>query len=209
MSIKLMAEAWDLDIPSGPKMVLLCLCDFANDNGMCWPSVATIARKCSKSERAVQTAIQWLRGNGFCSWDDAPGKAHQFKIDPRKFCTPANSAPPQKLQKPPQILHPTPANSAPKPSITIKEPSIASRGDIMPADIDPEVWADFIALRKAKRAPVTRTVVAGIKREADKAGWTLPDAIAECVTRGWQGFKADWVKPEPGRASDEWEYLGP
>jgi hypothetical protein len=25
------------------------------------------------------------------------------------------------------------------------------------------------------------------------AGWTLENALAECCTRGWTGFKAEWV----------------
>lgn len=113
MSIKLMAAAWDLDIPSTEKMVLLCLCDFAGDSGTCWPAVKTIAGKCSMSERTVQGAIKKLRELGFCSWEDAPGKPHQFRLHPRRFCTPADSAPPQ-------VLHRTPAESAPKP---LREPS--------------------------------------------------------------------------------------
>ena len=48
-------------------------------------------------------------------------------------------------------------------------------------------------MRKAKRAPVTETAVAKIASQADIAGWTLNDALAECVARGWQGFKAEWV----------------
>jgi hypothetical protein len=49
-------------------------------------------------------------------------------------------------------------------------------------------------IRKAKRAPMTATALEAIKREAGKAGWSLNDAIKECVTRGWQGFKSDWVE---------------
>jgi hypothetical protein len=41
---------------------------------------------------------------------------------------------------------------------------------------------------------VTQTVIDGIQREATKAGWMLESALAECVIRGWQSFKADWVK---------------
>jgi hypothetical protein len=55
------------------------------------------------------------------------------------------------------------------------------------------VWRDFLAHRKAKRAPVTQTALARIRSEADKAGWPLADALAECTARGWQGFKAEWV----------------
>lgn len=62
-----------------------------------------------------------------------------------------------------------------------------------PEGVAEQVWVDFLAHRKAKRAPVSETVIAGIRREAEKAGWSLEDALAEIVARGWQGFKAEWV----------------
>jgi uncharacterized protein YdaU (DUF1376 family) len=77
---------------------------------------------------------------------------------------------------------------------------------IAPESVDNLVWEDFLKIRKAKKAPMTATALEGIKREATKAGWTLNDAIRECVIRGWQGFKADWVEartvagPDPGLA---------
>jgi uncharacterized protein YdaU (DUF1376 family) len=64
---------------------------------------------------------------------------------------------------------------------------------VCPINVDEQVWSDFLALRKVKKAPMTVTALAGIKREADKAGWPFEKAIAECVARGWTGFKADWV----------------
>lgn len=63
-----------------------------------------------------------------------------------------------------------------------------------PADITATVWQDFLQLRKAKRAPITETALSTIRREAGKAGWELQAALEECVARGWQGFKADWVR---------------
>lgn len=75
--------------------------------------------------------------------------------------------------------------------------SVASRrdasahADLFP-DVDPQVVKDFTAIRKAKKAPITETAIAGIKREAAKAGMSLADALAMCCERGWSGFKADW-----------------
>jgi hypothetical protein len=40
-------------------------------------------------------------------------------------------------------------------------------------------------------------VINSIQREADKAGWSLEQALSETVTRGWRSFKADWVKDKP------------
>ena len=52
---------------------------------------------------------------------------------------------------------------------------------------------DFLEVRKAKRAgKLTPTAIAGIKREAEKAGLTLEQAITACCEYGWQGFNAGW-----------------
>lgn len=72
-----------------------------------------------------------------------------------------------------------------------------------PADVSAQVWGDFLRHRKAKRADVNDTVIAGIRRECAAAGWTLEAALAETVTRGWQSFKADWVdKPAVVQGDD-------
>jgi hypothetical protein len=76
---------------------------------------------------------------------------------------------------------------------TKKETAIA----VCPNEVDEQVWSDFLALRKVKKAPMTVTALAGIKREADKANWSLDRAITECVSRGWTGFKAEWVADKP------------
>ncbi len=62
-----------------------------------------------------------------------------------------------------------------------------------PSDVDPQVWEDWKALRKAKKAAVTATAVAGIRKEAKAAGMTLEAALRLCCERGWAGFKAEWV----------------
>lgn len=59
------------------------------------------------------------------------------------------------------------------------------------------MWIDFIALRKAKRSPLSKTALDGIEREALKAGLSLDGALAECCARGWVGFKAEWVAATP------------
>jgi hypothetical protein len=57
---------------------------------------------------------------------------------------------------------------------------------------------DFKRLRTRLRAEVTQTALNGIKREADKAGITMEQALVTCCERGWRGFKAEWLH-EPVR----------
>ena len=94
-----------------------------------------------------------------------------------------------------QAMPPTPT---PTPTPTPEEQntraprSARARAD-RPEDVGVQVWDEFAALRKARRAPVTETVVAGIRREAKAAGVTLEAALRTCVERGWQSFRADWI----------------
>ena len=67
-----------------------------------------------------------------------------------------------------------------------------------PLDVRDQVWADWVALRKSKKAPITATVVEGARKEAFKLNWPLDKFLVEWCTRGSQGLKADWiVKPNP------------
>jgi hypothetical protein len=59
--------------------------------------------------------------------------------------------------------------------------------------VSQSVWDDFVKHRKAKKAQVTQTVIDGIAKEAQKAGWSLDDALRETIVRNWASFKADWV----------------
>ncbi len=74
-----------------------------------------------------------------------------------------------------------------------EKPAARTRPAVRPEGVSESVWADFQAIRKAKRAPLTQTALDGIQREASKAGMGLADVLALCCARGWQGFKADWV----------------
>ena len=78
--------------------------------------------------------------------------------------------------------------------ITIEEKEKVKKEKLVcPDGVQPETWESFVQARKAKKAVVTPTVVKRIAQEAQKAGWSLENALAECVARGWQGFKAEWV----------------
>ena len=80
--------------------------------------------------------------------------------------------------------------------------------DLLAHGVTQEIAADWLALRKSKRAAVTPTALKTIVAEAAKAGITVEQALAICCTRGWAGFEADWVlkdqragpPPDPAKA---------
>lgn len=65
-----------------------------------------------------------------------------------------------------------------------------------PEGVSQDVWDTFVKQRKTARAVITPVVIKTIAAEAEKAGWTLEKALAECAARGWRGFKAEWVAPK-------------
>jgi uncharacterized protein YdaU (DUF1376 family) len=91
---------------------------------------------------------------------------------------------------------PTPS---PSPIERIKEEKIDARARALTVDqlmadgLIESAAAEFLALRKRKRAPLTARAWDGIKREAVRAGWSIQAAVDKCLTRGWQSFDAAWV----------------
>ena len=62
---------------------------------------------------------------------------------------------------------------------------------VKPDSISDQLWLDW---KNHRKTPFTVTALEGFEREAALAGWTVREAIKEAIERGWQGFKADWVK---------------
>ena len=80
-----------------------------------------------------------------------------------------------------------------KPLTTNQIETKRTSAPVCPDGVSEQVWKDYLAVRKAKRSPLTATALTAIEKEAGKAGWSLERALSECVARGWVGFKAEWV----------------
>lgn len=60
--------------------------------------------------------------------------------------------------------------------------------------------------RKNKCGAITQRVVNTLAKEfelAAKKGWGPEDILSEWELRGWKGFKAEWVTPNPGQNSSQ------
>lgn len=62
-----------------------------------------------------------------------------------------------------------------------------------PSGVCTELWADYMALRKTKKSPMTKTALSGLERECNKAGLSLEAGIRVCCERGWASLKAEWL----------------
>lgn len=198
-----MAAAWKMDLPMTEKMVLLCLCDYANDEGVCWPAVGTIAGKCSCTDRTVQNAIKALKSKGILSTKDVPGRSHMFAIDPRSIFTPEFNSPPKMTTKGVNDVRGRGEPNSPKPSMNHQEPSKddvdAERQPPLSVDEVVEAWnltAERKGLRKAvKVTPQRRKQIQARIRQNTITEWQEALAAIErsrfCCGENDRGWRAD------------------
>jgi hypothetical protein len=74
------------------------------------------------------------------------------------------------------------------------------------AHIDPQIANDWLAIRKAKKLPLTKTALDKIESEAKKVGLTLEQALKICCEKSWAGFSSTWdeVKAIGKPAEEDW-----
>jgi hypothetical protein len=106
---------------------------------------------------------------------------------------------PKETQKEPTLVNQEPRTNNQEPNIKKKNIKKKKGEFEKPEDVSEEVWQGWLALRKAKNAPVTALVIKTIRKEAESIGWTLEQAVVEACSRNWQGFKASWVQNDMAR----------
>lgn len=97
---------------------------------------------------------------------------------------------------------PSPSPSPSPKSKPCNSKTITPSALLASLDISETLACDFIKLRSVKKAPITKTAMDGIEREAKKAGISFEDAIKVCCERGWAGFKADWFFKDAPKVVD-------
>ena len=215
-----MSACWELQMPPTAKAVLISLADNANDTGHCWPSISCIARRTCFGRTAVIEAIKWLETVGALRADRTdryrttyiitPGKYSADKLvrqadkSGRRTSTPNGKLVRQaddEVRQADDEVRQADTNRK-EPSLTVIEATVKKAGTpAKPSDVEDQVWIDWIALRKAKRAPVTETVLVGARREAGKAGLPLNRFLEIWCSRGSQGLQASWLTDhERGRS---------
>lgn len=220
MSIKVMARVWE-DFPGGggsELLTMLALADWSDDSGYCWPSIQSVALKTRLSRSQAQRVLHGLRDIGFVSVvgnerGGKPGVTCRYRINLEALTGRTDAT---------GSVHATGRTDAQdgshgcakrgsadatqtvsEPSGTVNKNSSARKNAFDPLahllnlGVQQQVAGDWLALRKAKKAIVTATVLQTIVGEATKAGITLDAALSECCARGWQGFKSSWLADTP------------
>jgi hypothetical protein len=85
MSTLLMGLCWPLQMAPTPKAVLISLADQANDQGYCWPSIATLAERTCLCERTVRNAVRALEAMGLLRTDVGAMKSNRYVLRVREY----------------------------------------------------------------------------------------------------------------------------
>ena len=220
---------------SSAKFVLVVMANMAGDESTCWPSCKHLADVTGQDIKTVEAGIKRLRDEGHITdtgaRKGATGQVIVYRLNtPENGAVTRIETPPNlgALDIPNTPVFPgnTPVFPGNTPVFPVKDPQISREtppktgdGTIMESikepkekktartlDIPDSLLDDFLVLRKAKKAgPLTNTAIAGIEREAGKAGLTLIEAVTACCEFCWIGFNAGWYaermsgKPASGK----------
>lgn len=230
MSTMIMSQCWPIQgLSATQKAVLISLADNANDEGVCWPSIASISERTCLSERAVRSSLRKLEDLGLLVSHQRSGRSTWYTVAPDGF-NPGTSCPPEP-DAPRHDVPPTPASDAGHPGTTcpqnrkgtVKEPPFSAQPGKTPGSVklgfgltdlladnphgaSEQVLADWLTCRKRMRAAVTSTVWDRVNTELGlcvEAGISADDALAEAQEAGWRGFKCEWVLNRMERASPD------
>lgn len=206
----------------GEMLLALSLADWAEDDGTrVFPSIKQLAEKTRQSERTVQYQLRRMEKSGWLilinSGNGGRNQRREYVINPdwikgaeiapiikgatddikgadsgNKGC---NSQQKRVQRVAPAYTHHISINNTSNNHQRVREKKSTnvSPDDLKNLHVDEQIAIEFLELRKQKKARLTPIALAGIQREADKAGISLNDALRTCIERGWQGFNADWI----------------
>ncbi|WP_434939167.1 helix-turn-helix domain-containing protein [Shewanella sp. HL-SH8] len=218
MSMELMVKAMKAKVGNPlRKLVLIKLADNANDQGECWPSYKYIADQCEIGHSTVRKHIGDLVKAGFVSVKHRKGpKGNSTNVYTITIChdiaplmLPDSIPPlsPDSIGLPPDSRPPMPPDSTgishslesvneslkdlhPK---KLKTPFCFDQWPALPSE---QLFKDWLAVRKQKKAKLTQTAINRLAPHLVKAvdaGCTVDDVFELCVSRCWIGFEFEWL----------------
>lgn len=135
VSYRLSAAVWGVKIPATSKLVLLRLAEFADEDGLCWPSATRVAEDTGLCERMVRKAFATIVTAGLASRERREGRTDTYRLTlsgqltPERHSgvseeTPRNHVPdtPEPRSITPERHSVTPAPRSDEPIITNHEP---------------------------------------------------------------------------------------
>ena len=153
----------------------------------CFASNAYLAKIFNSTESSISNMISKLKSLGMIRHLSYDGRNRKIIA-----ILPSGTSPTGEVRLHSQVKSDSTAGC----SIDTKRVSKRGRPPIIPtkpSEVPDEIWQAWCDHRKAKNARVTDSIIEILRREADRAGWSLTSAMEECILRNWQGFKAEWL----------------
>lgn len=93
-----------------------------------------------------------------------------------------------------------PKSKALSPSAQPAAPTFTPLAVLIDHGVPEQAAKDHLLVRKQKKQALTESALAGMKREAEKAGISFVDAVVIAAENGWASFKAAWYQNAKGRS---------
>lgn len=214
-SLRMSRAVWQLQLPSGAKLVLLSVLSHYNDaRGIAYPSIARLADVCGLHRRTVQAHLALLARLGVLWITRVPGlRTSGYKVDEVAMAAlqggdfSANGAEIatqngkngfelQRESTPPALA---PAPSAPPPSPT---PSPSLWAKLLHSPADQAALRAWQAVRRAKgrRALPNAAQCQQLLQHAAHLGQTLGWVVQTMALNRWASFDPAWLnnqRPPP------------
>lgn len=131
MSVRVMSLVWDSTVPSPERLTLLALADRADEEGRCWPSVPTLAKKCRLGESTVRRHLTALADMGVLRVVHRMNCSSVYTIDLARLRELAEPEPPSNVRATP----PDPSQSG-RPNSTSTPPNVGGLPDRDPSQCE-------------------------------------------------------------------------
>lgn len=183
MSVAAMAWAMDQNVPPTPSHVLLILANYADADGVCWPSLGTITSKSRLSERAIRDGLRVLEEAGLIirlsAGTGGRATSTRYQLQLGKPAAAAGYPKKSRQQAPGNGLdtrHETPGKPVSQPS---QKPQYPATGALNPAAGAPE---PLRTIRRKEEAPFNPP--GGEEKEP------VPDWMPSVEWKQWDAYRA-------------------
>lgn len=158
-----MSAVWGLDcLTHTEKLMLLCLADNANDQGICWPSVANISKRCSVNKSTVSEVIERLCEFSFVQKKKRFSKSTIYTVSGMAVkWTDQTTASPSSSLRPDRT--PVYGRSVPNHQRTVEEPASKKNEEekVLPLEVSDEIlpsrWRDIAEHRSIPEEQIFRS----------------------------------------------------
>ncbi len=155
MSIVATKWARRVNVPPTQKLVLLTLADFADDDGICWPSGRRIAEETGLSDRCIRYSMSEFRKHGLISGGGKSGSYQKITLNFGMISLSEEQLASLKLAASQRNKA---AAASPKAAVPAREKAAAASAHPAAASIEPAAAADHIKTTKNHQEPPITTI---------------------------------------------------